>query len=181
MFRDSDAILRALGIRLEMTVLDLCCGDGYFTAPLARIVQGKVFALDLDPVLLDRARDEVARQGTSVLQWILADARAADRLLPAPVDYVLLANAFHGVPDQKGLAATMARCLRPGGQVGILNWHARPREETTVLDEPRGPASEQRMLPEDVADILAQEGFTVERIVDVPPYHYGVIARRAAS
>jgi predicted methyltransferase len=35
-------ILRKIGIKSDMTVLDLCCGDGYFTAPLTRLVEGKV-------------------------------------------------------------------------------------------------------------------------------------------
>ena len=38
-----------------MTVLDLCCGDGYFTAPLAKLVLGKVIALDIDCRMLVHA------------------------------------------------------------------------------------------------------------------------------
>ena len=45
------AVLRALGITPNMTVLDLCCGNGYFTAPLARLVAGQVYALDIDPTM----------------------------------------------------------------------------------------------------------------------------------
>jgi predicted RNA methylase len=45
-----------------MTVVDLCCGDGHFTAPLAELVNGKVYALDIDPGMLNQARLEVARR-----------------------------------------------------------------------------------------------------------------------
>jgi predicted methyltransferase len=48
LWRDPEGMLRAIGIKPEMTVLDLCCGDGYFTAPLAVLVHGKVFGLDID-------------------------------------------------------------------------------------------------------------------------------------
>jgi len=34
-----DATITALGIRAGMEVVDLCCGDGYFTAAIARQVQ----------------------------------------------------------------------------------------------------------------------------------------------
>ena len=34
---DPEATLRAIGVRPGMTVIDLCCGDGYFTAPLAKM------------------------------------------------------------------------------------------------------------------------------------------------
>jgi ubiquinone/menaquinone biosynthesis C-methylase UbiE len=73
-----------------MTVLDLCCGDGYFTAPLAKLVHGKVIALDLDCEVLEQAKAEVCRQGASVRQWICADAMALAVHVTEPVDYVLM-------------------------------------------------------------------------------------------
>ena len=42
-------------------------------------------------------------------------------VLPAPVDYVFLANTFHGVPDQLGLARAVAAMLKPQGQFGIVS------------------------------------------------------------
>lgn len=177
MFGDPAAILRTLGICPDMTVLDLCCGDGYFTAPLASMVTGRVYALDLDGALIERAKAEVARQGLQIAKWMVADARQADVLLPEHVDYVLMTNTFHGVDDRPALVATMVRCLNEGGRVGLLNWQTRSREETIVMGQPRGPATELRMPPADAAANLEQGGFTIERIVNVPPYHYGVVAR----
>ena len=51
---DPEAVIGLLGVKPAMTVVDLCCGDGYFTAPVARIVHGKVYGVDIDPVLLDQ-------------------------------------------------------------------------------------------------------------------------------
>src|SRR5262245_11683852 len=90
-----EQVLRALGIKPGMTVVDLCCGDGYFTAPLAKIVGGKVYALDLDCAMIERAKAEVAEQGASVRQWICADAMALASHVTELVDYVLIANTFH--------------------------------------------------------------------------------------
>jgi FtsJ-like methyltransferase len=42
-----DSTVRTLGIKAEMMVVDLCCGDGHFTAALAELVNGKVYALDI--------------------------------------------------------------------------------------------------------------------------------------
>ncbi|KFC73389.1 Methyltransferase domain family protein [Bosea sp. LC85] len=168
-------VLRKIGIRPEMTVLDLCCGDGYFTAPLARLVDGRVHALDLDPAMIELAKAEVVRNAASVLQWLCADAREIATLLHERVDYVLMANTFHGVPDQPGLVRAMRAVLRPHGLVGIVNWHRHPREQTTVLGQPRGPQSETRMSPEAVRDVVEPAGFRCVRIVDLPPFHYGVV------
>jgi len=38
--------------------------------------------------------------------------------------------------------------LKSGGRFVVVNWHQRPREETTILGEPRGPKTDLRMSPE---------------------------------
>ena len=167
--------LRALGIEPRMTVLDLCCGDGYFTAPLATLVQGKVIALDLDCEVLERARVEVTRQGASVQQWLCADAMAVVAHVAEAVDYVLMANTFHGVPDQTSLARAVHSVLRRQGLFAIVNWYPSQREDTPVLGEPRGPRAEMRMSPQAVAAVVQSAGFSAARIVELPPYHYGAV------
>jgi len=118
LFPDPSGLLRTLGVRgvrEGMTALDLCCGDGYFTAPLARIVGGRVYALDFDSDLIARARREAEYQRVTVRQWITADARDLAAELPEPVDFVLLANTLHGVPDKPALVQAIAPCFgRPG-------------------------------------------------------------------
>lgn len=77
--------LRKLGFRAGMAVVDLCCGDGWFTAALARIVgSGRVIGVDLDPVLLERARR--ACHVADNCSWIEGDARRLVDLLHEPVD-----------------------------------------------------------------------------------------------
>ena len=54
---DPAKILEVVGIAPGMNVVDLCCGDGHFTAPLARLVgNGRIIAVDLDPTMLEQAR-----------------------------------------------------------------------------------------------------------------------------
>jgi ubiquinone/menaquinone biosynthesis C-methylase UbiE len=165
-----------MGVRPGMVVVDLCCGDGLFTAPLARIVDS-VYAIDIDPAMLDRARALVAAAGATNCHLVVADATTFDAVVPEPVDYVFLANTFHGVPDQLGLARTVVAILKPEGQFGVVNWHRRPREETLVFGQPRGPRTEMRMEARDVAVIVEPAGLSLNRTVEFPPYHYGAIFR----
>lgn len=174
---DPEAVLRSLGVRPGMTVADLCCGDGYFTAPLAALVGGRVHALDIDREMIERARAEVALRGASVIEWICGDARKADRLVGKRVDYVLMANTFHGVPRQTELARAVAATLKPGGRFAIVNWHAIARERTTVLGKPRGPKSEMRMSPDRTRAAVEPAGFELADLVELPPYHYGALFR----
>lgn len=172
---DPQDMFQKLRITPEMTILDLCCGDGYFTAPLAKLVAGNVYALDLDEAMIETARAECLRQGVSAKEWICADARDVATYLPEKVDYVLMANTFHGVPDQPALVHVIRSVLKSTGLLGIVNWVNRPREETIVLGQPRGPRTDMRMAPEDVTTIVEAGGFRLLAAIELPPYHYGVV------
>jgi SAM-dependent methyltransferase len=171
---DPVTVLVEMGVRPGMVVVDLCCGDGLFTAPLARIVDS-VYAIDIDPAMLDRARALVASAGATNCRFVLADAMTFHAVVPEPVDYVFLANTFHGVPDQLGLARGISAILKPKGQFGVVNWHRRPREETVVLGQPRGPRTKMRIEACDVSVVVKPAGLLLNRTVEFPPYHYGAI------
>ncbi|MGE5667918.1 MAG: class I SAM-dependent methyltransferase [Betaproteobacteria bacterium] len=169
-----DATVRALGIAPGMTVVDLCCGDGYFTAAIAREVgAGHVIGVDIDPAMLAQAK---AACGAMVnCQWIAGDAMDLGRLVGQRADYVLIANTFHGVHDQPALARSVATILKPGGHFTVVNWNLLPREQTSVLGQARGPRTEMRMSPTAVQRIVEPAGFSLESVVELPPYHYGAV------
>ncbi|HKJ00723.1 MAG TPA: class I SAM-dependent methyltransferase [bacterium] len=173
---DPDAMLRKVGAAPGLRVIDLCCGDGYFTAPLARIVAPEpVIALDLSAEMLRQARAEAAAQGVSNVTFLEGDARDLPRLVTEPADLVLIANTFHGVPDKAGLAQAVRQVLAPHGRFVVINWHAIPREQTTVLGQPRGPRSDLRMTPASVMEAVRPAVFRQVEVVELPPYHYGII------
>ena len=108
-------VLAKLGIQPGTDAVDLCCGDGLFTVPLAGMTR-RVVAIDLGPEMLELARARAAAAGVKNCAFIAGDAYDLARLVPAPVDLVLIANTFHGVPDQARLAHAVATVLRPGGR-----------------------------------------------------------------
>jgi len=170
-------VLADLGIEPSMEVVDLCCGDGLFTAPLA-LMSRHVIGIDIDPDMLAAARAEITAAGATNYELIEGDAYAVAQLVRRPVDYVLIANTFHGVPNKLRLACAVAMILKPGGRFAIVNWHRRPREETTVLGRPRGPKTEMRMAPTDVAATVTPAGFGLVNVIELPPYHYGAIFKK---
>lgn len=175
---DPERVMRSLGVKPGMAALDLCCGDGYFTAPLARILEGNVYGVDIDPDMLEETRAELERAGVTALDLICADARDLAELLPETVDYVIIANTFHGIPDKTTMARAVAAVLNPGGEFAIINWHPLPREQTIVLDKPRGPKTEMRMSPEQTRTAVRPVGFQLANLVELPPYHYGAIFQK---
>jgi ubiquinone/menaquinone biosynthesis C-methylase UbiE len=177
---DPGKVLVEMGVEPDMVVVDLCCGDGLFTAPLARIA-GRVYAIDIDPAVLERAPARAAAERATNCKFVAADAMTVDTVVPEPADYVFLANTFHGVSDPLGLARAVAACLKPQGQFGIVNWHRRPCEETVVLGWPRGPKTEMRIEASDVTASVEPAGLLLNRAVELPPYHYGVVLRRRSE
>ena len=174
---DPAGVLAAMGVERGSDVVDLCCGDGWFTAPLATIA-GHVVAVDLDPKFLDMAQVRVSAAGATNCAFVAGDAYDIATLVPRTVDYVLMGNAFHGVPEPARLAEAVRRVLKPGGRFGVINWHQRPREETQVSGEPRGPHTKLRLSPDQTVARIVPAGLKLARIVELPPYHYGAIFAR---
>ncbi|MHB1657121.1 MAG: class I SAM-dependent methyltransferase [Burkholderiales bacterium] len=175
-----EGVVKDLRIAFGMNVVDLGCGDGYFTVAIAQqIKSGRVVGFDLDPVMLDQAKTACA--GMTNCDWLLGDAMELSHLIAPTQDYVLIANTFHGVPDKTGLAREIAAVLQPGGRFAIVNWYPLPREDTQVLGLPRGPRTELRMSVEQTRDVVEPAGFELETVVDLPPYHYAVMFRKIAA
>jgi len=170
-------VLTRVGLKAGMDVIDLCSGDGWFTLQIAKIAR-QVTALDIDGKLLQAARIRLAEAKQFNCTFVEGDAYDVASLVDRQVDFVFLANAFHGVPDKPRLARGVAEILKPSGLFVIVNWHVRPREETTVLGEPRGPATALRIGPEAVELALRQAPFKSIRIVEIPPYHYASIFQK---
>ncbi|MDI5922483.1 class I SAM-dependent methyltransferase [Halomonas sp. LR5S13] len=169
-----DRVIKALRIEPGMKVLDLGCGDGYFTAAIARQVgAGRVIGFDLDPVMLEQA--QAACEGMLNCNLLLGDAMALSRLLDPSVDYMLIANTYHGVQDKTALAREVAKVLKQNGRFAIVNWHPLPREQTTVLGQPRGPKAAMRMSGEHTRTVIEPAGFKLEKQMEFPPYHYGAV------
>jgi ubiquinone/menaquinone biosynthesis C-methylase UbiE len=177
---DPAGVLAAVGIKPDMTVIDLCSGDGWFTLQIARIAR-HVVAIDIDPSLLEMARHRLAEGRVSNCQFVTGDAYDLARLHKEPVDFVFLANAFHGVPDRPRLARAVYEVLSPGGRFAIVNWHQRPREETVVLGEPRGPKTELRLSPRQTIEAVESTTFRHIAVIDIPPYHYGAVFERLSA
>lgn len=177
LFPDPAAIVSKLGVSPGGSAIDLCCGNGWFTLPMATIAK-RVFAVDIDSALLDDCRAGIEGDAITNVVVIEGDAYDVANLVTEPVDVVVMANCFHGVPNRTRLAREIAAVLTPSGRFAILNWHRRPREETPVLGEPRGPPTELRMSPEETAEAVLPGGFNSVGVVEMPPYHYGALFRR---
>jgi len=172
--------LRRLGLAPGDRVAEVGSGDGYFALPAARIADpASAYAVDLDESLLGELEGLAGAQGIDNVVPVRGDARDLDGFLPEPVDLALLANAFHGIDDRAAFVEGVAAALAADGRFVVVNWRDRPREETAIAGEPRGPPTELRVGPEETRRAVEDASdLRIAREVDLPPFHYGLVFER---
>ena len=161
------------GVRASsgLNIADIGAGTGYFAIPLSRAVApgGRVFAVDRQTEMLERLRARLERGDAVVL--VHADA-AKTTLDDASVDVAFLANVWHELDDHDATLDEMARILKPGGRLAILDWR-------TDVPEAPGPPREHRIASADVAARLSARGWKPETPCDVGRFSYLLIATRS--
>src|SRR6186713_1704827 len=128
LFPNPAQILTLVGLAPGMDAVDLCSGDGWFTLAMAKIAR-HVMAVDIDAKMLAHASTRLTRDRITNCDYQLGDAYGLAEYVPRPVDFVFMANSFHGVPDRERLARIVGEALKPGGRFAIVNWHQLPREK----------------------------------------------------
>jgi len=121
--------LAKLDIVTGQTVLDYGCGIGSFTLPLARLVGdgGRVYALDIEPLAVERVRKLAQREGITNIETILLDN---DTGLPdRSVDLVLFIGVLPHLQDARPVLAELHRVLKPGGMLATRHCFRVSREE----------------------------------------------------
>jgi SAM-dependent methyltransferase len=112
-----EALLGALRVELPAggTVLDIGCGLGRLTRPLARQA-ARVIALDVSSEMLAKARELNAQLEN--VEWVHGDGRSLHPVADATVDACVSHVVFRHIPDPAitlGYIREMGRVLKPGG------------------------------------------------------------------
>lgn len=109
----------AMDIQLGQRVLDVACGAGQLSLPVARA--GAVLTgVDIAPNLIEQAKRRAIEAGLGI-EFEEGDAEALE-LPDASFDYVfsLIGAMFAPRPDR--VASEFLRVCRPGGRIGMGNW-----------------------------------------------------------
>ena len=171
---DADSILARFQLGSATgDVVELGCGYGTFTLPLARRIGGQVHAFDIDEDMVERTKVRASSAGIKNIQAAKRDALIHGYGLPdGSCAAGLLFNILHGESPIALLQET-TRTLRPGGILAVIHWR-------TDITTPRGPSAEIRPQPEQiVAWATAVAGIRLtDGPFELPPYHYGLTFTR---
>jgi SAM-dependent methyltransferase len=132
---------------------------------LARAVgpDGTVLAVEVEPRLVEHLRARAEREGTANVVPILASV-GNPRLPTRAVDRVIVLDTYHHLDDRLAYFGRLARALRPGGRVAVVDWEKR--------ELPVGPPPEHKLAREQVREEMAAAGWRLVAEPEVLPYQY---------
>ncbi len=162
-----DQVIDALGLRGDETVCDVGAGPGYFALSLARrLPRGWVYAVDVEPKMVQLLRDRLRSEKVTNVSPILA---LPDEPLvpPAACDVLLLVDAFHHFTDRVASLRRLRRSLKPGGRLVNIDYH--------LHELPVGPKPEHKVDRADFLKDAAAAGFALKTEHGFLPYQYFLV------
>lgn len=154
----------ALHINAGSSVADIGAGEGYFSDRMANRVgeSGKVYAVDIDPGALRNLRELKSREHLQQVE-VIEGAEDDPRLPANSLDAVLVVNAYHEFRQHDAMLHAIARALKPGGRLGIIEKADQPGEARETYER-------RHRLPEHfVREDLVRDGFS--QIEKQPDFH----------
>jgi ubiquinone/menaquinone biosynthesis C-methylase UbiE len=161
-------ILQLLRLSQGMRVADIGAGTGYFSIPIARAVgaTGHVFAVDLQPEMLDFLRQKLGRPEAPENVSLHPGKASQLPLQDGSVELVFYANVWHELDDLDAVFREAVRILIPGGRIAILDW----RDDCSP---PPGPPQDYRMAHGAVMSFMVAKG--CDEVVSKPVSRFSYI------
>ena len=120
----TDLLIAGLSLSEDFVVADIGAGTGYFTFPVAaRVPQGKVFAVDIQPEMLALMEQRKAREKVDNVETVLGEAD--DPKLPdSDIDLAFIVDAYHEFSFPREMGERLKASLKPGGQLVLVEYRA---------------------------------------------------------
>lgn len=116
----ANTIIQLLNIKSGMRILDIGCGPGRLTIPLAKAVgkAGKVVALDIQRNMLNKVQEKAHREGLNNIQYINLDL-GKNHLTEQGFDRILLVTVIGEIPARLKAFKEIHTALSPNGILSV--------------------------------------------------------------
>jgi SAM-dependent methyltransferase len=114
-----DALAARVGLDGTQRVLDIGCGTGQLTIPLARHARA-VVAIDPVADMLVRGRQAAQAARAGNITWLEGDSSQVAALAAPGADLAVFAASFHWI-DRAAVLAALDSVLAPAGAVVVIN------------------------------------------------------------
>ncbi|HEX9945472.1 MAG TPA: class I SAM-dependent methyltransferase [Thermoanaerobaculia bacterium] len=171
-----EIVLAAMELRGGMTVAEIGAGTGFFTRRLARAVgpRGKVYAVDIQPEMLNLLKQYAAREGIGNIVPVLG-TDTDPRLPKRGIDRILLVDVYHEFQKPEAMLARIRDSLAPGGTVTLVEY--RLEGDTASHINIKHRMSVEQVLPE-----WSAAGFELaNQIETLPSQHIFIFSNRRGA
>ena len=135
-FLPRKSILKEVGIKPGFCILDYGCGPGSYTFAAAQFVgkSGKIYALDIHPLAIQRVQKIAAKRRLANIRTIHSDC--ATGLPDQSIDVALLYDTLHEISKPNEVLAELHRVLKPNGILSFNDHHM--KEESEIVSKITG-------------------------------------------
>ncbi|GAD13074.1 class I SAM-dependent methyltransferase [Geobacillus stearothermophilus] len=164
---DPQQAISMLSVKPNDTIVDLGSGNGYFTIPLAQATNGKVYAIDVQPEMIELLKQRAEKLAITNIEYRVADV--ASTALPShSLDKGIMAFVFHEVERKEAAIDEIRRVMKPKGQFLLIEWEA--------IESEMGPPLHERIPSDELFSYVKQKAGNVE-LVRFHPAVYGLLIR----
>jgi ubiquinone/menaquinone biosynthesis C-methylase UbiE len=139
-------LIEALNMKEGDVVADIGAGTGYHVFRMAPLVgkTGKIYAVDIQPEMLDMIKAKATKKKVENIELILG--KEDDPKLPEEkIDLILMVDVYHEFAYPYEMTEKMIKALKPGGRLVFVEFR---KEDEKVLIKEVHKMSEAQVLKE---------------------------------
>lgn len=169
-----EELLEILGIKKGDTIADIGAGPGFFSLRAAQRVgpTGKVFAVDVQPEMIDGLKRMAAKSGLENIVPVLGSFD--DPKLPEnSVDAVLIVISYHEFSRPEDMMRHIYRAMKPDARMLLVEYKAEDPDSRVTPPH--------KMAEKDILAELSAFGFRRYKVVDIIPAQHVFIFKKSNS
>lgn len=145
-------VLDLLDVNQGETVVDLGAGNGFFTLPIAKRTNETVYAIDIEPQMLELLKERSQLSEVKDIKTVVSDIEEI-KLENSIADKVIVAFVLHEVPNLEKVLNEIKRISKPNFSLLILEWEA--------IESEVGPPLHDRIASKELANVVESSGYEV--------------------
>jgi ubiquinone/menaquinone biosynthesis C-methylase UbiE len=125
-WQNPEQILGRTGLGPGDTVIDIGCGEGFFTLPAARLAgsSGKIIGIDINGSAVSRMLEQARREGLGNVDGIVGSGEET-LACEGCADLIFFGIDLHDFLDPQKVLQNARRMIKPGGTLCNLDWQKR--------------------------------------------------------
>jgi len=159
-----ERLMDELNLEEGEVTADLGAGNGFFTLPFAKRTNSSVYAVDIEPKMLDMLKKQADQEQLDNIHYVVSDLENID-VADQSVTKVMVSFVIHEVGNVKRVLDEIKRITRPGGEVMFIEWEA--------VDTESGPPLDHRISSGALMETLNENGFSTD-FISISPENYAV-------